>query len=460
MTQPWDEAASPVAAGVQAALAGVDLRDLTARVSAGVQSEGMSIVGAAGPQLLEVDPLPRVVDGAEWDRLADGLAQRTRALEAFLRDPSRAVQARVVPADVVQTCLYREDGPAPAAVPVGIAGPDVVRTASGELVVLEDNLRTPTLMGYAETVRRIVGPLVPVPPGAALRPYAAALVPALSAVLRAAAPDVGDPVVAVLGDVRGSNVRWEPARIAGLLGVPLVDLDELTAAGDRLRLPDGRLVDVLWRRTSEERLHGDDGRPNRLGTALLPGLSHGSLRVVNPFGTGVADDKRTYPYVEDLVRFELGEQPRVRSVRTLDLGCAAGREEALDRLDELVLKPRSGSGGRGVTVMPRASADRRRSARALVLAEPANWVAQEPVLLSTCPTIVDGRLEDRHVDLRPCVLSDGRSVTVLPGGLTRVAAAAGELVVNCSQGGAAKDTWVLDRVTGQSHAVMTRSGRV
>ena len=295
-------------------------------------------------------------------------------------------------------------------------------------------------MGYAETVRRVVAPLLPGAP----RPFADGLAPVLSAVLRAAAPDVDGPVVAVLGDSRGTNVRWEPARVAGLLGVPLVDLDDLTAVGDRLRLPDGRLVDVLWRRTSEERLLGDDGRPNRLGTALLPGLRRGTLRVVNPFGTGLADDKRTYPYVEDLVRFELGEEPRVRSVRTLDVGTDDGRAEALDRLDELVVKPRTGSGGRGVTVMPRASPERRREVRRAVLAAPQDWVAQEPVLLSTCPTVVEGRLEDRHVDLRPCLLSDGAAVTVLPGGLTRTAPRTGELVVNLSQGGGAKDTWVLD----------------
>jgi len=438
VTVAWAEGASPAAAGVRAALAGADLAALATAAARAVAEERMEIVGAAGPELLRVDPVPRVVAGAEWDRLAAGLAQRVRALEAFLRDPSAAVAAGVVPADVVDTCLWAEGAPAPTA--VGVAGPDVVRTPEGELVVLEDNLRTPTLMGYAEAARRVVGALVPGTP----RAYATDLVPAISAVLRGAAPDVDDPVVAALGDLRGTNVRWEPEHLAGLLGVPLVDLDDLTPVGDRLRLPDGRLVDVLWRRTSEERLRGDDGRLNRLGEALWPGLRSGLLRVVNPFGTGLADDKRTYPYVEDLVRFELGEEPVVRSVRCFDLGDPADRETALERLHELVLKPRTGSGGRGVTVMPRASAAQRARARAAALREPGEWVAQELVLLSTCPTVVDGRLEDRHVDLRPCVLSDGTSVTVLPGGLTRVAPRPGELVVNCSQGGAAKDTWVVD----------------
>jgi uncharacterized circularly permuted ATP-grasp superfamily protein len=439
VTRPFDEGATAAAAGVRDALAGADLAALAAAAARAVAAAGMEIGGPAGPEPLRVDPVPRVVDGAEWDRLAAGLAQRVRALEAFLRDPSRAVAAGVVPAEVVATCLWAEGAPPPVA--AGVYGPDVVRTPGGELVVLEDNLRTPTLMGYAETTRDLVAALVPGP----ARPYAEQLVPALSRVLRAAAPDVDDPVVAVLGDVRGTNVRWEPARVAHLLGLPLVDLDELTPVGDRLRLPDGRLVDVLWRRTSEERLRGDDGRLNRLGEALWPGLASGRLRVVNPFGTGLADDKRTYPYVEDLVRFELGEEPAARSVRCFDLGDAADREQALERLDELVLKPRTGSGGRGVTVLPRATAQQRADALAEVRRAPGEWVAQELVLLSTCPTVVDGRLEDRHVDLRPCVLSDGTSVTVLPGGLTRVAPRPGDLVVNCSQGGAAKDTRVVDR---------------
>jgi carboxylate-amine ligase len=435
--QPVDEGTSTAAAGVRDALDGTDLAALAAAAARAVAQEGMAIVGADGPELLRVDPVPRVVDGAEWDRLAAGLAQRVRAVEAFLRDPSRAVAAGVVPADVVDSSLWVEGAPRPQA--VGVAGPDVVRTPGGELVVLEDNLRTPTLMGYAQVVRQVVGALVPGRP----RPYASDLVPALAAVLRAAAPDLDEPVVAVLGDDRGANVRWEPERLARQLDLPLVGLDELTAVGDRLRLPDGRLVDVLWRRTSEERLRDDHGRLNRLGEALAPGLRAGHLRVVNPFGTGLADDKRTYPYVEDLVRFELGEEPQVRSVRCFDLGDPGQRAQAEDRLDELVLKPRTGSGGRGITVMPRATPQQRLAARAAVREDPSSWVAQELVLLSTCPTVVDGRLEDRHVDLRPCVLSDGATVTVLPGGLTRVAPRPGELVVNCSQGGAAKDTWVV-----------------
>ena len=443
---PRDEAAEPPTAGVLRDLGAVDWSSAQAAAVSALAAEGVDLVANGRAVPLHVDPVPRVIDGREWDRLAAGLAERVRALEAFLRDPSVAVRAGVVPAEVVDTSLYREDGPAPAVVPIGVAGPDVVRTAAGELVVLEDNLRTPTLMGYAQAVARGVRGALPTSAG--LRPALGGLVEALAQVLRAAAPDVDEPVVAVLGDERGTNVRWEPEHLAGRLGVPLVDLSALRAHGDRLRLPDGRPVDVLWRRTSEERLLGDDRRPNAYGDALLPGLRSGRLRVVNPFGTGVADDKRTYPYVEDLVRFHLGQEPLARSVRSWDLGDPAQRAQVQERLDELVLKPRSGSGGRGVTVMPRVDGPTRDAARRAVAAEPGQWVAQELVLLSTAPTLVGGALVPRHVDLRPCVLSDGERVTVMDGGLTRVALRADELVVNCSQGGGAKDTWVVDDGAG------------
>lgn len=430
---------TPLDEGVPACVAGLDLPALAAGASEAVRESRLEVGSAHGPVLLPLDPLPRVVDGAEWDRVAAGLVQRLRAIEAFLRDPSVAVEAGVLAEDVLRTCVYAEDGPAPPAVPVGLYGPDLVRTTDGELVVLEDNLRTPTLMAYAAAAREIVSALVPGRP----RPCYDRFPALLAGVLRAAAPDVDEPVVAVLGDVAGSNVRWEPARIAADLGVPLVDLDDLRVRDDRLLLPDGRPVDVLWRRTSEERLRDDTGRLDRLGEALLPGLASGRLRVVNPFGTGRADDKRTYAAVEDLVRLHLGEEPLLRSVRTWDLGDPRQRAEALDRLDGLVLKPRSGSGGWGIAVLADVDAATRDRAVRTALEDPGGWLAQESVALSTCPVVVGDGLASRPVDLRPCVVSDGTTATVLPGGLTRFAATP-RGVVNITQGGGAKDTWVLD----------------
>jgi carboxylate-amine ligase len=245
-------------------------------------------------------------------------------------------------------------------------------------------------------------------------------------------------------------VTWEIDRLAELAGAPALQAHQLRVDGDRVLLPDGRAVDVLWRRTSEERLVDDDGEPNVLGALLLGPLRAGTVAVVNAFGTGVADDKRTYAYVEDLVRFFTGEEPLLRSQPTADLGDPAQRDAVLPRLEELVLKPRSGSGGHGVLVGPRATPEQLAEVRALVEADPTGWVAQEPVAISTHPTVVDDVLAPRHVDLRPFVLCTGdgpddteEDIVVLPGGLTRVALTEGDLVVNCSQGGGAKDTWVV-----------------
>ncbi|MGY1695655.1 circularly permuted type 2 ATP-grasp protein [Geodermatophilus sp. SYSU D00814] len=398
---------------------------------------------AAESHLFTVDPVPRVLARAEWEELAAGLDQRLRALEAFVADahgPREAVRAGVVPAEVLDTNRYLAPGlPAPRRW-IGMAGPDVVRGADGRLVVLEDNVRTPTLLAYALAARDLVAPRLGVEPGPA--PVREAAVAAVRRML-ADATDRPDPVVAVLGDGPRSAVAWEIDRLGEMVDAPVVLPGQLTLRGEELRLPDGRRVDLLWRRTSEERLTDDDGRPNELGELLTGPLRAGTVTVVNAFGSGVADDKRTFPYVEDLVRFFLGEQPRLRSQPAYDLDDPAQCRAALDRLPELVLKPRSGSGGHGVLIGPRASADELGRARAAVLADPGEWIAQEPVALSTHPTVVDGALAPRHVDYRPYAFCTDEGTTVLPGGFTRVSLTEGELVVNASQGGGGKDTWVV-----------------
>ncbi|MGY1671692.1 circularly permuted type 2 ATP-grasp protein [Geodermatophilus sp. SYSU D00710] len=390
-----------------------------------------------------VDPVPRVLERAEWQELAAGLTQRLRALEAFVADahgPREAVRAGVVPAAVLDTNRHLTPGLPPPRRWIGMAGPDLVRGADGRLVVLEDNVRTPTLLAYALAARDLVAPRLGVQPGPP--PVREAAVAAVRRML-AAATDVPDPVVAVLGDGPRSAVAWEIDRLGEMAGAPVVLPAQLTLRGEDLLLPDGRRVDLVWRRTSEERLTGDDGRPNELGELLLRPLRAGTVTVVNAFGTGVADDKRTFPYVEDLVRFFLGEEPRLRSQPAYDLGDPAVCREVLDRLPELVLKPRSGSGGHGVLIGPRADADRLERARAAVLADPGEWIAQEPVALSTHPTVVDGALVPRHVDYRPYAFCADDGTVVLPGGFTRVSLTEGELVVNASQGGGGKDTWVV-----------------
>jgi carboxylate-amine ligase len=321
---------------------------------------------------------------------------------------------------------------------IGLAGPDVVRDAAGDLVVLEDNTRTPTLQAYAlaarRAVHRVLGGIGPQP-----RPIHTALVDLLNGMARAAVPEAdGLPVVAILGKDPGNYVLWELEELGRTMGWPVVAVDELELCGDRVFLPDGRMVDLLWRRTSAELL-------SDIGAPLRRALEAGSVRILNAFGCAAADDKRTYPYVEDLIRFFCGEEPIIRSVTSYDLGTEEHRAVALDRLDELVLKPRGGCGGFGVTLGPHATRSRLEQVRDAVDADPSGWVAQELVALSTHPTVVDGMLEPRHVDLRPAVVaSPGGRYRVLPGGLSRFAPEAGDLVVNCSQGGGGKDVWVLD----------------
>ncbi|MGY1793054.1 circularly permuted type 2 ATP-grasp protein [Geodermatophilus sp. SYSU D00525] len=453
----------PHAAAALAAVRAYDPGALAAEVARDAAALGLVHGPAEEAHPFTVDPVPRVLERAEWEAVAAGLTQRLRALEAFVADahgPREAVRAGVVPAAVLDTNRHLAPGLPPPRRWIGMAGPDLVRGADGRLVVLEDNVRTPTLLAYALAARDLVAPRLmedlaaphasqarrgPLQQGRSSTSPAPVCEAAAAAVRRmlAAATDLPDPVVAVLGDGSRSAVTWEIDRLGEMVGAPVVLPSQLTLRGDDLLLPDGRRVDLLWRRTSEERPAGDDGRPNELGELLLRPLRAGRVTVVNAFGTGVADDKRTFPYVEDLVRFFLGEEPLLRSQPAYDLGDPARCREVLDRLPELVLKPRSGSGGHGVLIGPRADADRLARARAAVLADPGEWIAQEPVALSTHPTVVDGALVPRHVDYRPYAFCAGDGTTVLPGGLTRVSLTEGELVVNASQGGGAKDTWVV-----------------
>jgi len=425
-------------AGVLHALAAAGPAAAAAAVAAGVERDAIVHGAGEGAHPVAIDAVPRVFAAEEWARIEAGLAQRVGALEAFVRDafgPREAFRSGVVPGDLLDRCPWFE--PDVAALPgddrrIAVAGPDIVRDARGELVVLEDNVRTPTLMTFAVAARRLVEPALPGAPRP--RPLEDAL---RTALLQMA----GDGSVVILGREPDNIVWWELEQLARMTGWPLVGVDDLAPRGDRVvRRGDGAAVDVVWRRTNEDRLRDGEGRPTALGRLLLGPLRAGAVRVVNAFGTGVADDKRTYPYVEALVRFFCGEEPLLRSVPAWDLAVDEQRAEALARFDELVFKPRDGAGGSGVVLAPRASRDELAGLRAEIEREPAAWIAQEPVLLSTHPTVVDGRLEPRHVDLRPFVV-DGR---VLPGGLSRFAEAAGELVVNLAQGGGGKDVWVLD----------------
>jgi uncharacterized circularly permuted ATP-grasp superfamily protein len=254
-------------------------------------------------------------------------------------------------------------------------------------------------------------------------------------------------MVALLSDGPSNSAWYEHRVIAAALDIPILRPDDLIQDGGRLYTRgDGgrpRPVDVIYRRTDEDRLRTPDGEPTWLAEKLLDPLLAGTLAVVNPFGAGVADDKLAHAYVEEMVRFYCDEEPLIESVRTYDLGDPEILDNVFPRLDELVVKPRSGYGGSGVVVCPRVSPRTREDVRRKVAAHPDGYIAQELIELSTQPTVCGGRLEPRHVDLRPFVIGVGDVAETAPVALTRVALTRGSLIVNSSRNGGGKDTWLL-----------------
>ncbi len=409
-----------------------DLQGRTpADLAAGAHEEMEGVTfGAKGDERFRIDPVPRVIEAAEWEPLAAGLAQRVKALDRWCADvygERRIVRDGVVPARVIETIDAYEPELQGLELPlwVGIAGLDVVRDPDGTFLVLEDNLRTPSGPAYAVAARSTSTKLLD--PATVPRTLDG-LPELLRGTLAATAPWTDRPRMIVLTDGPENPAYWEHAWLAGSIGVPLVHLDELDLEG----------VDVIYRRTNGDRLDGPTG------SVVGPAWREGKVGLVNAFGVGVGDDKLVHAYVEEMVRYYLGEEPLVPSVRTYDLCHADVLEEALDRFDELVIKPRGGYGGEGVVICPHADAADVQRLRIEVQERPHDFIAQEMIALSHHPTVIEGELQNRHVDLRPFVFLRGDEADVLPGGLTRVAFGDGALVVNSSQNGGAKDTWIVD----------------
>lgn len=431
------------------ALAGRDLGELQRRVEARVA--GHDLTFGEGEEIA-VDAVPRLLTADEWKRLEAGLRQRAGALNAFLLDaygPQRIFDTGVIPRRLLESSSgYTEVMQGvldPAVPPATVAGLDLVRNREGEFCVLEDNLRMPSGATYALAVREIVGSEMDVP----LRPRSLdGYLAALGEAIRAASPErQGEPCAVVVSDGPENSAWYEHERIGRALGLPIVRPDQLEASRGRLfaRIAQKRRqVDVLYRRQEADRLTDPDGRLTELGELLAPALRSRRLRCANAFGCGLADDKLTHAYVERMIGFYLGEEPLLRSVPSYDLSNEEDRAEAMERLDELVVKPRGGYGGHGVTIMPRASEPERKRAVSVVRRRPQHFIAQEPVELSSHPTIRGGKLRPRRIDLRPFVVSGPDGQAVMAGGLTRFAQGAGEMIVNSSQGGGVKDTWVMD----------------
>ena len=407
-------------------------------------------------RLIPFDTIPRIIPRAEWQELARGLRQRITALNRFLHDiyhEQEILKAGVIPAEQVLTNDTYQVSMLGLDVPHGVyshvAGIDLVRHNDGKYYVLEDNLRTPSGVSYMLENRRMMMRLFPelfarqnVHP---VEHYPALLLETL----RAAAPQSArDAVVVLLTPGQYNSAYFEHAFLAQQMGIELVEGADLFVKDGfvHMRTTSGpQRVDVIYRRIDDAFLDPLAYRADSLlgVPGLLSAYRAGNVALANAMGTGVADDKSTYPYVPEMIRFYLGEEPILQNVPTWQCKRPEDLELVLEKMPELVVKEVQSSGGYGMLVGPAASAAQIDAFRERVRANPTNYIAQPTLSLSTCPTFVAQGIAPRHVDLRPYVLS-GREVKLVPGGLTRVALEEGSLVVNSSQGGGTKDTWVVD----------------
>ncbi|CAG0949541.1 hypothetical protein MTYP_00106 [Methylophilaceae bacterium] len=406
-------------------------------------------------RLIPFDVIPRLLAAGEWNLLSSGAIQRVKALNMFLHDiyhKQEIIKAGIVPASILANAQYRPEMygvDIPGDVYAHIAGVDLVRTGENQFYVLEDNLRTPSGVSYMLENRKMMMRLFP----ELFRRYSVAPMEHYPQVLmnnlRAVAqPGVHDPVVVLLTPGAYNSAYFEHAFIAQQMGVELVEGQDLFVRNNAvyMRTTEGpKRVDVIYRRIDDDYIDPLVFRPDSmLGVpGLLSVYRNGGVTLANAVGTGVADDKATYIHVPEMIRFYLGEEPILSNVPTYELSKPDDLKYVLEHLPELVVKEVQGSGGYGMLVGPAASRKEIDEFRLRILSSPGNYIAQPTLALSTCPTLVEQGIAPRHVDLRPFVLS-GKTVTLVPGALCRVALKEGSLVVNSSQGGGTKDTWVLN----------------
>ena len=412
----------------------------------------------AAERLIPFDIVPRLIARAEWRRLEAGLTQRARALNLFLKDVygARAIlkESIVPPELIVRNPFYRPEmigQQPPHDIWVHIAGIDIVRVDDEEFYVLEDNARTPSGVSYMlenrEVTMRLLPDLFARHSVAPVDDYPDQLL----ACLRSVAPrrNGGEATIVILTPGVYNSAYYEHSFLADKLGVELVEGRDLFVDDDQvfMRTTLGpRRVDVIYRRVDDEFL--DPLVFNPASVLGVPGLIGaylaGNVTIANAIGTGIADDKAIYSYIPDLIRFYLSEEPLLKNVPTYRCREPGALKYVMERLDQLVVKEVNGSGGYGMLVGPHASAAQREQFGAKIMADPNNYIAQPTLALSTCPASFDRGVSPRHVDLRPFVLSGTDGVRIVPGGLTRVALKEGSLVVNSSQGGGTKDTWIVD----------------
>jgi len=410
-------------------------------------------------RLIPFDIIPRILTAKEWALLSRGLEQRVKALNLYLHDiytKREILRAGVVPEDLIyENPAFRPEmngKSIPHNSYIQIAGIDVVRTDADSFYVLEDNARVPSGVSYMMENREIMLRLFPelfarhrVAP---VENYTDELLATLKSVAPNSAP--GDPTVVILTPGIYNSAYFEHSFLADKLGIELVEGRDLFVKSNvvYMRTTEGpKRVDVIYRRVDDDFLDPLVFRPDSvLGVPGLMSAYHaGQVTIANAVGTGVVDDKAVYSYMPEIVKFYLGEEPILKNVPTWRCREKDHLKEVLSRLHELVVKEVHGSGGYGMLVGPASDKATIENFRAKIIKDPNGFIAQPTLALSTCPTFVEEGIAPRHVDLRPFVLYGQDRVRIVPGGLTRVALKNGSLVVNSSQGGGTKDTWVLDR---------------
>ena len=406
-------------------------------------------------RIFPYDLLPRIITSAEWEMVERGLAQRITALNLFLRDiyhEGKILNDGVVPRDLVYSCKYYRRQMRGVRVPndiyVSVVGTDLIRINDGKFVVLEDNLRVPSGVSYMLANRQVMKYVFP-------RLFSAYGVrsidhygQALLGTLRAIAPKRNhEPNIVLLSPGVYNSAFFEHAFLARQMGITLVEGRDLLVHDNVLymRTTAGlQRVDVIYRRVDDDFLDPLVFRPDSM--LGVPGLLNvyraGNVALANAIGTGVADDKAIYAFVPAIIKYYLGEDAILDNVETYLLYDDKHRQHVLDNLENLVVKAVGESGGYGMLIGPHSSTNEREEFRRRINADPRNYIAQPTLALSRAPCFIDGEVEPRHIDLRPYILY-GDQVTIVPGGLTRVALRRGSLVVNSSQGGGSKDTWVL-----------------
>lgn len=422
--------------------------------------------GGDPERIIPFDIVPRVIDATEWERLARGLEQRVKALNLFLCDiyaDREILRAGVIdealvlrnPAYLPEMNGFRPSG----GVFTHIAGIDMVRVGDDEFYVLEDNARTPSGVSYMledrEMMMRLFPDLMAAHDIAPVEHYPSELL----GTLRSVAPKTSDrdPTVVVLTPGIYNSAYYEHTYLADRMGVELVEGQDLFVEENRVYMRTTRgpeRVDVIYKRIDDPFIDPLVFNPNSaLGVpGLMTALRAGNVTLANAPGAGVADDKSVYVHVPDMIKFYLGEESILKNVPTYRCGEADDYKYVMDNLGELVVKEVRGSGGYGMLVGPHSTKTEQEEYAKRIMATPDEFIAQPTLALSTSPTFVDSGVAPRHVDLRPFVLTGANGVSIVPGGLTRVALREGSLVVNSSQGGGTKDTWVLGPATGGKEA--------